>query len=263
MGESYASAIETLQFLVGSEVRVRLLARLNERREDARTLVDELDVPHSTVQRNLKKLEERGWIAATVNRRYYTTPVGEMVLEGVDDLLGTVESMDGLATFVDCVDFEQFAFDLDLLADADCVVADPDTPSAPLTEFVDLLAGAEGFTLVTPQWNPAYSDVIERQLDAGNTVDLVTTTSQRSMLTGNGVVGLEDHLDDDRLTVELTGERLPVGLAFVDDRVVLAGYRDGALRVLVLSEDDAVRAWAAEFLTDVETDATPLRTQTL
>jgi predicted transcriptional regulator len=258
---NHADTIETLQFLVGSEVRIRLLATLNESREDARTLVDELDVPHSTVQRNLNKLEDRGWIDATVNRRYYTTPVGEMVLESLDDLLGTVQSMDGLAAFVDCVPFDEFDFDLDQLADADCVVADADTPAAPLNEFVELLASANGFTLVTPHWNPAYSDVIERQLDAGNQVTLVTAQSQQSMLTGSGIAAIEECLDRERLTVRLSEETLPFGLALVDEQVALVGYRDGALRVLVESSDPAVRAWTEEFLDGTGTAATPLRKQ--
>lgn len=256
-----SDTIETLQFLVGSEVRIRLLATLNENREDARTLVDELDVPHSTVQRNLNKLEDRGWIDATVNRRYYTTPVGEMVLDSLDDLLGTVQSMDGLAAFVDCVPFDQFEFDLDLLADADCVVADTDTPAAPLNEFVELLADSAGFTLVTPHWNPAYSDIIERQLAAGNDVELVTTDSQRSLLTGSGIASLEGSLDSDHLSVRLSDDALPFGLAVVDHQVALVGYRDGALRVLVESSDDAVAAWADEFLRGIETTANPLRKQ--
>lgn len=256
-----SDTVETLQFLVGSEVRIRLLATLNESREDARTLVDKLDVPHSTVQRNLNKLEERGWIDATVNRRYYTTPVGEMVLDSLDGLLNTVESMDGLAAFVDCVPFDDFEINLDLLADAECVVADTDTPAAPLNEFVELLAGSTGFTLVTPHWNPAYSDVIERQLDAGNEVQLITTESQRSLLTGPGVAAIEESLDSEDLTVRLSEETLPFGIAIVDRQVALVGYRDGALRVLVESDDPAVAEWTDHYLTDIEATAKPLRKQ--
>lgn len=253
-----SDTVETLQFLVGSEVRIRLLATLNESREDARTLVDKLDVPHSTVQRNLNKLEERGWIDVTVNRRYYTTPVGEMVLDSLDGLLSTVESMDGLAALVDCVPFDEFDIDLDMLADAECVVADTDTPAEPLNEFVELLAESAGFTLVTPHWNPVYSDVIERQLDAGNEVQLITTESQRPLLTGSGVGAIEKSLESDDLTVRLSEESLPFGIAIVDRQVALVGYRNGALRVLVESDDPAVAEWTDRYLNDIEATAKPL-----
>ncbi len=256
-----SDTVETLQFLVGSEVRIRLLAALNKSREDARTLVDRLDVPHSTVQRNLNKLEERGWIDATVNRRYYTTPVGEIVLDSLDELLSTVESMDGLAAFVDCVPFDDFEMNLDLLADAECVVADSDTPAAPLNEFVELLAGSAGFTLVTPHWNPAYSDIIERQLDAGNKVHLITAESQRSLLTGPGVAAIEGSLDSEDLTVRLSEETLPFGIAIVDRQVALVGYREGAIRVLVESENPAVAEWTDHYLRDIEATAKPVRKQ--
>jgi predicted transcriptional regulator len=256
---THSDTIETLQFLVGSEVRIRLLATLNDSRADARTLVDELDVPHSTVQRNLNKLEDRGWIDATVNRRYYTTPVGEMVLDSLDGLLGTVQSMDGLAAFVDCVPFDQFEFDLDRLAEADCVVADADTPAAPLNEFVELLANSTGFTLVTPHWNPAYSDIIERQLAEGNDVTLITAESQRSLLTGSGIASIEGALDDENLSVTFAEETLPFGLAIVDQQVGLVGYRDGALRVLVESADPAIATWTDQFLDDIEATAKPVR----
>lgn len=256
-----SNTIETLQFLVGSEVRIQLLSTLNESREDARTLVDRLDVPHSTVQRNLNKLEERGWIDATVNRRYYTTPVGEMVLDSLDGLLDTVQSMDGLAVFVDCVPFDEFEIDLDVLADAECVVADTDTPAAPLNEFVELLAESAGFTLITPHWNPAYSDVIGRQLEAGNEVQLVTAESQRSLLTGSGVAAIEESLDSDKLSVRLCEEPLSFGIAIVDQQVALVGYRDGALRVFLESDNPVIAEWADRFLNDIEATAKPLRKQ--
>lgn len=258
MGEYSQTEIETLQFLVGSEVRVRLLSTLSERRANARTLVDSLGVPHSTVQRNLNKLEERGWIDVTVNRRYYATPVGEMVLDGVEELLGTVESMDGLATFVDCVPFADIGFELDRLSDATCVVADTDTPAAPLNEFVDLLAQSAGFTLVAPHWNPAYSDVIERQLDAGHAVEVVTDRSQESLLSGASVGAIDHLLERDGLTVRLVEESLAVGIGIVDDRIAFAGYRDGAVRVLVESDDEAVADWTDHRLDAIRSAATPL-----
>jgi predicted transcriptional regulator len=169
--------------------------------------------------------------------------------------------MDGLAAFVDCVPFDDFEIDLDLLADAECVVADTDTPAAPLNEFVELLAESAGFTLVTPHWNPAYSDIIERQLDAGNEVRLITTESQRSLLTGSGIAAIEGSLDSDDLTVRLSEETLPFGLAVVDRQVALVGYRDGALRVLVESDDPAVAEWTDRYLNGIEATAKPVRKQ--
>lgn len=254
-------AIDTVQFLVGSEVRVRLLASLREQRQDARTLVDRLEVPHSTVQRNLTKLEERGWIDVTVNRRYYATPVGEMVLESLEGLLGTVDAVDGLAAFVDSVPFDDIGLDLDRLADADVVVADGDTPAAPLSEFVELLADSEGFTLATPHWNPAFGDVIERQLDARHDVELVTSQSQQGLLTGTGVAGLDDHLEDSNLTVKLTDESISFGIALVGKEVALLAYRDGALRVLVRSTDATVREWARARLNSIVSTSCALGAQ--
>jgi predicted transcriptional regulator len=257
MGESrnrQTGAIDTVQFLVGSAVRVRLLASLSEQRQDARTLVERLDVPHSTVQRNLTKLEERGWIDVTVNRRYYATPVGEMVLDALDGLLGTVDAVDGLAAFVESVPFDAIEIDLETLAGGECVVADSETPAAPLSEFVDLLADAAGFTLTTPHWNPAFSDVIERQLDAGNDVDLVTGQSQKRLLTGNGVAGIDEHIGDENLSVSFTDSGLRLGVALADDEVALVGYREGAPRVLVRSDDPDVRSWARSHVHGIDAE---------
>lgn len=265
MGEQFgrpSDAIETLQFLAGSRVRIRLLSVLRDEQADARTLVDTLDVPHSTVQRNLNKLQERGWVDTTLDRSYYTTPVGQIVLDSLDGLLGTVRSMDGLAEFVDCVPFQRYGFDLECLADADCTVADSETPSAPLNEFVDLLDEAAGFTLLTPHWNPAYKEVVARQLDdADGTAEVITHQSQRSLLTAGSVGALTDLQADDRLTVRLTEDDLSLGLGVVDDRVALAGFRDGSLRVLVVTDDERVRSWAAEFLAGVREESTRLRGQ--
>ncbi len=247
--------IETVQFLVGSAVRVRLLASLSEQRQDARTLVDRLDVPHSTVQRNLTKLEERGWIDVTVNRRYYATPVGEMVLDALDGLLGTVDAVDGLAAFVESVPFDDIDLDLETLAASECVVADNQTPAAPLSEFVDLLGDAAGFKLVTPHWNPAFSEVIDRQLEAGHEVDLITERSQERLLTGTGVAGINEHISDSDLSVAFTDETLSLGVALTDGEVALVGYRDGAPRVLVRSNDPEVLSWARSHVHAVDATA--------
>jgi predicted transcriptional regulator len=252
MGEQLqrqSDAIETLQFLAGSRVRIRLLSTLREQQADARTLVDTLDVPHSTVQRNLNKLEARGWIDVTLDRSYYATPVGELVLDALDGLLGTVESLDGLAAFVDCVSFDQFGFDIERLSDATVVVADEETPSAPLNEFVRLLDEADGFTLLAPHWNPAYREIVARQLreDTGD-AEILTERTQKELLTDGSVGTLTDLQDDDNLTVRLSDDRLSLGVGFVGDEVALAGYREGNLHAMVTTDDEAVLAWASQFL---------------
>lgn len=265
MGEQLqqrSDAIETLQFLAGSQVRIQLLGTLSERQADARTLVDTLDVPHSTVQRNLNKLEERGWIDVTLDRSYYATPVGEMVLDALDGLLGTVESLDGLAAFVDCVSFDQFGFDIDALSDAAVVVADTQTPSAPLNEFIRILDESAGFTLLAPHWNPAYREIVERQLDepTGNP-EVLTSTTQRPLLTEGSVGTLTELTDRDGLTVQLTDEKLSVGIGYVGDEVALAGYREGNLHALVTTDDETVLNWAEQYLDAVRETASIFRHQ--
>lgn len=260
LGQS--DAIETLQFLAGSRVRIRLLGELRERRADARTLVDRLDVPHSTVQRNLNELEERGWVDATLDRSYYTTSVGEIVLESLEGLLESLDSVDGMAALLECAPADGFEFDPERLAGAEYVVADEETPSAPLNAFVRRLDEADGFALVTPSWNPAYREVVERQLDApAGEAEIVTERTQRPLLTGDGVGALADLLDDDRLTVRLCDERLSVGLGLVDGRVAVAGYRNGTFRVLATAADEGVRSWARGRLATLREESTVLRQQ--
>jgi len=265
MGEQlqqHSDSIETLQFLAGSRVRIELLSELRNRQADARTLVDTLDVPHSTVQRNLNKLEERGWIDVTLDRSYYATPVGEMVLDALDGLLGTVQSLDGLAAFVDCVAFDQFGFDLEALSDASVVVADEKTPSAPLNELVRLLDESAGFTLLVPHWNPAYREIVSRQLDAPTGgAEVITEGTQRSLLTNGSVGTLTDLEDEDRLTVRLSEDTFSLGVGFVGHEVALAGYREGNLHALVTTSDDEVLTWADQYLDGVREGASTFTPQ--
>ncbi|MFC7134193.1 MULTISPECIES: helix-turn-helix transcriptional regulator [Salinibaculum] len=269
MGEQakqHSDAMETLQFLAGSQVRVQLLSELQDRQADARTLVERLDVPHSTVQRNLNKLEDRGWVGVTLDRSYYATPVGEMVLDALDGLLGTVQSLDGLADFVDCVPFDLFGFDIEDLSDADVVVADEQTPSAPLNAFVGHLDGASGFTLLAPHWNPAYREIVERQLpDSGRDgpaeAEVITETSQKTLLTNGSVGTLTDLLDEPGLTVRLSESSLPVGVGYVGDSVALAGYREGNLHALAVTDADAVLTWTERYLAAIRENAVTFQPQ--
>lgn len=53
---------DCIECLSGSLQRVQLLSVLSDAQIDLRNLVDELDSPRTTLQRNLTILEKRGWV---------------------------------------------------------------------------------------------------------------------------------------------------------------------------------------------------------
>lgn len=75
-----------LKCLISTPQRPQILAVLDDKGTDLRDLMDELNSPRSTLQRNLATLEDHGWIKNT-SSGYVLTPTGAHIF----DMYSTME----------------------------------------------------------------------------------------------------------------------------------------------------------------------------
>lgn len=155
-------ALEELEFLAASPNRRQILETLSERVRTPDSLGDALELPRSTLQRNLSALEERGYVThhATENS-YELTTAGELARSALADALSTISTATTLAPFV-----EQFPVDLpvdsETLADCEVVLAtasDPYQPVSAVKEAVDAAEHVRGFM---PTVNPLYIESVRK-----------------------------------------------------------------------------------------------------
>jgi len=173
MESSVEAALERLEFLIASPNRYRLLRSLSESAASADALGKELDLPRSTLRRNLTVLEEQGYIShAVTENRYEITVAGEIACEAVGDALSAVELGASLGPF-----FERFPVDLpinpDALTSCDIAVSTTDTPFEPLYHVRRSVMDATSVRGFLPIINPLYIDTLHECIAEDLTLDVV------------------------------------------------------------------------------------------
>jgi predicted transcriptional regulator len=132
-------AVEDVEFLSGSRTRVEIIELLNEQEQLAkRELREHINASRTTVQRNLETLAERGWVRNT-NRTYSLTLTGETVADKFIELVETVQLERRLQPFLTWVDRSDLNLDIELLADAELLVAEPGDPWSMINRQVQLI----------------------------------------------------------------------------------------------------------------------------
>ncbi|WP_135536727.1 helix-turn-helix transcriptional regulator [Halostella pelagica] len=260
--ETLERRLESLQFAAGSSVRVRILRTLADGDRTSDDLKRRLDVPRTTLRRNLVELTDRHWIDHDAAADAYgLTPAGELVLSGVEDAIEPV----GAAT-----DVGAFLRDLPVsppvapsaLAAAEITVAteaDPFRPVSRVREHLDGTGRVRGFV---PVINPVYvSAVTDLQSDA---VPFEFVTDAAAIETFR-----DTHRDAFDLllaspTADLyVADSVPeYGIALLDEHVFVGGY-DGTMRPNSTLRADrgehrSIVEWATDAFDRVRARATPL-----
>lgn len=254
MGADTTSTRELIAFLVRSECRLEILARLADGPVSKRELTASLDAVRTTVQRNLDALEERDLIRRR-DRSYEITAAGALIASQVQDLLDAATEALRLEPALEVVADANATFDPEpaiepsALRDADVVEATTADPYAPVRRHEERMDGTDSARLVLPAAAP---DPLETGLEAvrdGAVHEAVVTPDLAETLRSDPA--FRETFDALAETDNVVCYRYPDDIsAFVGvlDDVVQIGVHDdrGVPALLVESEADRVRAWAID-----------------
>lgn len=243
--------LATVEFIVRSPVRVRILECLLERgRQTRRELQAELDVVRTTVQRNLDSLEERELILA-VDDGYEISLGGEMVSNELHTLTETVAFVAEAGPVLGQLAAKLPEFDPDpqWLTDATVVEATTANPYAPVEKHAETMAEAEHARLVLPATgaNPletARERVVEEAYhEAIVTPDVAETLREEPEFSET----FEAMVEAGSVAVHRYDGEIPCYLGVLDD-VVQFGVQDetGIPRALLETTHPEVLEWAIE-----------------
>lgn len=254
MGTDTRSAREVVEFLVRSEHRLEILARLGDGPVPKRELTASVDAVRTTVQRNLDALEDRGLVRRR-DRSYEATEAGTLIASHLQDLLETTAAGLDLQPALEVVAEANEAFDPDpeigpgALVDARVVEATTENPYAPVREHEARLAETDHARLVLPASAP---DPLETSLDAieGGAVHeaVVTPDLAETLRTDPAFRETFEAFDaSDAVRVDRYDGDISSYVGVLDD-VVQIGVHDerGIPALLVESDDERVRSWAID-----------------
>ena len=248
-----------LVFLAGSPNRIAVLDALStDEPVNRRDLPDGLGLSRVTVTRIVSALEARGWVTSDAGA-YQITPLGEVILEEIQSLLGTFESMERLSLVRPWLPAD-FDVDLRRLTDARITLPTWSDSVAPVRRAAELCRGVDELRICASGIAP---DVIQGIRDAavldGADVEFVATADAITVVQDDPTMRKwsGDLIDSDGQVYEHPNHPYLIGLC---DQIAVIGVNDddGMPRGLVESTDPAVYEWVRSRIDRCRKEAEPI-----
>ncbi|SEP82675.1 helix-turn-helix transcriptional regulator [Natrinema salaciae] len=249
MSDRTGDAIETLEYVLRSPSRVRVLETLREEGAVSKEVLKaEVDVVRTTLQRTLTGLAERGLIRER-ERRYELTSAGTLATAGVETALERVGAAVRLRPVLEQLPGEALEFDLTRLDDATVVESTTVNPYAPVEHHAASLADADRARLLLPTISAKPIETARDAIESGAVFELIVTESVAETLrTGSPTAeAFAPVTATDAITVSVTDDVVPFYLGIVDAAVQIGVTDDSGLPTALLeSTDAALRTWAID-----------------
>lgn len=260
-GENMGSpnrVIETVEIL---HRRIGVLTCLLEEPRDKRTLVEELDIPRSTLDRAIRELESIN-VVTYDNGKYTATPVGERLGRNFVAFLEQIEVAIELEPFLQLVSVDEFNLDLQLLADAELVMPADKNPYAMINRHVQLLGKADQVRGMLPLVGlHGHQTAHERIVENGAEDELIVEPDVADVLVSDPQFAelTEEMLATGRFDLFIYEGTIPYFVGIFDDETVQIGVdEDGEPRALVETDRQEVQDWAHHIITGYKQQATSI-----
>lgn len=204
---------------------------------------------------NLRALQDKGWVEEDQNRKYESTELGDVAIDGLRDYRTLMETANELKPFLTRMPVDDIGLELRWLTDGKLTLPEPALPQGPMQAFVSHLEAADEFRAVMPVVTP--SDSFRKGFTERESEVVVNTTVLEALETKH--VQTYRHLVDRGSSVYVYDEPLPFGLALADDTVLLQSLTDDDIpHSLVETRNQRCRDWAEQVYSEYRDEATPL-----
>lgn len=231
---------ESIRFLTSSEHRTRLLSALEDGPARPSTLLEELPMSRSSIQRNLRSFVERGWVSRG-EEGYRCTFGGRLVLHRYRDLAGTVRLVEEYGPFLDALADTGLALTRDDLETVSVTAATPNDPHAPLHRYADRVSELESTTFrgLAPVVSPLFKDVHRTPIARASDAELVIDEEAFSTSRTGYPEALAAAVEADALELYVHPGTLSFGLSVFDDYAFAGAYDDAGQFVACFESGDA------------------------
>ena len=255
------AALDEIEFLARSKNRVEVLRLLAADGHTRGRLGEATGASQATLGRILEDFTERSWVRREGNE-YVATATGTLVAEGIDGLLGILETEAKLRSVVKYLPAEAMAFDLRRLADATITVPSRTRPSAPLQRVLEAMGDADRLRVFSHAFNEQSLDVAHRRVTAGDgTFEGVFSKNAIAVLAEDETLWgkLTSLAEADSAEIRVRNDGVPLAVTVIDGTVhLLVRDGNGLVQASIDTDDAAVRSWAVETFERYWRTSTPL-----
>lgn len=262
----HADAIADIAYLVRSEHRILVLAKLSEEALDKTDLCELTEVSSSTIRRTLIEFQDRCWVRKE-GREFTTTSLGAAIATQVDKLLGTVETERKLRDTWEFLPEEAIEFAIGSNSGTTVTVAEYDAPYRPVNRFRSLLEDAEEFRFVGVDialLEPCREEFRRRVLDGMETEIINPPDAARYVFSTYPEI-TTDIVESGNILGLLHDDLPPYGVSIFDDRIAVNDYVPDRSGVTVLIDTDlsVAEEWAQSIYEKYRAEARPLNPETI
>lgn len=247
--ETAKSPPESIEFLVGSWSRFRVLNALGTTPRTRDDLMELTAVSRSTLSRFLSDLTDYGWIVRR-NDEYEATPKGVLVATEMEQLVTNIETAEKLDAALEWLPPDMLGFDLAHLADATVLTPSPQDHTEPMRNITEYISSTTEMRVVATGVTHKVVDAICRAGIAGElTLHCVLAEGAFSGIRADPDLRemFQEMIDGGHCEAyQYDGEDDLLDFNLVDDTVMLCGHSEsGPPPGVVISNNDTVRTWAA------------------
>lgn len=158
--EAGNSDVADIGFLTRSTNRVDILRLLSEGSQSSSDLERQLDLPRTTLRRNLVELADKNWVKEkpTANR-FEITQAGEIILNSYTEMTEQVETAGRIASFYAHLPFS-LPVDGEALRQCSFTCSTATRPHAPMTRQIELLEQCSEVSGLLPAVSPYFVETI-------------------------------------------------------------------------------------------------------
>jgi predicted transcriptional regulator len=243
------TAREHIEFLAGSEHRVRLLSVLQEPKRPG-GLVDEQSASRATVQRALSGFTERGWVRKeTETGCYQLTTAGKLVYESYHELVDVVDTVEKASESLSLLESVEPDIPIEAVRTASMTVSSPKNPHAAMDRYFTALddSGTDIDHLygISPILSPVLNEAHKELIESGVPTELIIDEDTFETIKNTDAESTNDSFSVETFTLYVFPGSIGFGLGIVGNQVFVSAYDDlGRQRANLHGTDDALVEWA-------------------
>lgn len=222
---------------------MEILRLLDTQPMDVRSLKDELGIPRTTLQKNIRELENKNWIQKTPADQtgYTTTTHGNIVLKEYTRTQEILQTAAELEPFLRWVPRNAVGPDIRSLKDSTVMTPEPPNPRAPEKRLAELIDASTTIHVASPILTPMMVDQLARSFNEGSIEgEIVVEPDVADVLRNDYPDLIERAQENPSITIKVYDDELPFVLFILDDRVVYAAFDDnGMTRALLTNTTEA------------------------
>jgi predicted transcriptional regulator len=226
--------------------RQPVLESLQAEPKDKPTLVDELGMSRSTIDRSVRELETQGLVEYS-DGEFMLTPVGASTVSGLSDLRDMIQLQQRLEPVLKWVPDGELDIDLELLADAEVILPESGDPWAMVNRHVKLLKQVnEGCAVLPLAGLHACEAIHDRITNEGAVFEIVVNPDVAGTLQSNPDYTelVDEMLETGRHDIYVYEGEIPYFVGLLNDTVQIGVDEEGEPRAILETDSPEVADWA-------------------